>query len=74
MSAIAIFEGLNLALELMSASQLVLSRLSELQAKREAEGKEVTSDDVRALMADGDVKAAIERAQLVAAKASQASS
>jgi hypothetical protein len=69
--AIAIIQGVNLALELLSASQLVLAKLAELQAKRDAEGKPVTDEDVRNLMAEGDVKAALERAQLAAAKASQ---
>jgi len=74
MSAIAIFQGINVGLELITAGQIVLARLSELQAKRDAEGKAVTREEVTQLMSDGDVKAALERAQLVAAKASQEAS
>ena len=74
MAPLVIFQGVNLALELFSAGQLLLTKLSGLQAKRAAEGREVTQADVDALMAEGDVKAAAERAQLAAAKIAQTSS
>jgi hypothetical protein len=71
---IAAFKLVNGAIELISAGQLVLSKLSERQAKREAEGKPITREDIAALMAEGDVQAAVERAQLVAAKMAQQNS
>jgi len=69
--AVEVFNGLNMAAEMISAGSLIFNRLSELQAKREAEGRAVTKEDVSALMAEGDVKAALERAKLAAAKAAQ---
>ena len=71
MSAVAIFQGINLALEGASAALLIATRLSEFQAKRAAEGREVTDADVTTLMNQGDVKAAQERLQLAAAKLAQ---
>ena len=66
--AVKVFQGINLAFELISAGQLVLGKIYELQQKRLADGKELTSEDVDALMTAGDVQTAIERAQLVAAQ------
>jgi len=66
--------GFNLALETIQAGQLLFSKLVERQQKREAEGKQITEADVDALIAEGDVKEAMQRAQLAAAKVAQASS
>jgi hypothetical protein len=74
MSAVAVFQGLNLAIELINAGSLVATRLAELQAKRAAEGKEVTDSDVNALMVEGDVKEALQVAKLAAAKLAQETS
>ena len=74
MSAVAVFQGLNLAIELINAGSLVATRLAELQAKRAAEGKEVTDSDVNALMVEGDVKEALQVAMLAAAKLAQETS
>ena len=74
MSAAVVFQGLNLAIELINAGSLVATRLSELQAKRAAEGKEVTDSDVNALMVEGDVKEALQVAKLAAAKLAQETS
>jgi len=74
MSAAVVFQGLNLAIELINAGSLVATRLSELQAKRAAEGKEVTDADVDTLMAEGDVKEALQVAKLAAAKLAQETS
>ena len=71
MSAIGIFTGINLALEGASALLLIATRLSELQQKRAAEGKEITDADVTSLMNSGDVRAAQEKLQLAAAKLAQ---
>ena len=72
--AAVVFKGVNLAFEMISAGTLILNRLNELQQKRAAEGREITDADLDQLMAAGDVKAAVERAQLAAAKLTQASS
>ena len=69
-----VFKGFNLAFELISAGTLVMGRLTELQQKRAAEGREITQADVDQLMAEGDVKAKLERAQLAAARLAQAQS
>ena len=65
------FSAANLALEALSASLLVMTRLTELQQKRAAEGRKVSPDDVAALMREGDLKAATERGQLAFAKLAQ---
>jgi len=70
-TATAIFEGVNLALAMMEASALILGKLSERQTQREAEGREITRADVSTLMADGDVKAALEKVELLKAKAAE---
>jgi hypothetical protein len=69
-----LFQGLNLAIELINASSLVMTKLSELQAKRAAEGTQVTDADVDTLMSEGDVKEAIQVAKLAAAKLAQETS
>ena len=70
-SAVAAFKVINLALELLAASQVVLSRLYELQQRRIAEGREITEAEVDALLAEGDIQAAAEHARLVVAKLAQ---
>jgi len=69
--AVKLFEGLNLAIELITAGSTVMNKLVELQTKRAAEGREVTNEDVAGLMTQGDVNDAIERARLAVAKAAQ---
>jgi multidrug resistance efflux pump len=73
-TAVAVFKGVNLAFEMISAGTLILNRITELQQKRAAEGREITNADLDQLMAEGDVKAAAERVQLAAAKLAQSQS
>lgn len=70
-TAVAIFKGVNVAFELISAGQLILGKLYALQQQRQADGKEVTQEDVAELMKQGDIQAALEGAQIAAAKAAQ---
>lgn len=68
------FKVMNVAFELISAGTLVMSRVTELQEKRAAEGRQMTQADLDQLMAEGDVQAKLERAQLAAALLAQARS
>lgn len=70
-TAVAIFKGVNVAFELISAGQLILGKLYARQQEREADGKPLTEEDVAALMKEGDVQAALESARIAAAKAAQ---
>jgi hypothetical protein len=65
------FQALNLATELMVAGSSIVASINAAHAKRDAEGSELTREDLQQLMADGDVKAALERAALVQAQLAQ---
>lgn len=49
-----LLQGLQIGLELVSAGQLILARLAERQRDRAAEGRELTDEDLRELMDEGD--------------------
>ncbi len=49
-----LLQGLQIGLELVSAGQLILARLAERQNERAAEGRELTDEDLRELMDEGD--------------------
>lgn len=73
-AAVKAFQVINLGFELMSAGQLIASRMVALQQKRLAEGKELASEEVDALMDAGDAQAVVERAKLLAAQLAQKAS
>lgn len=62
------FGVINTGLEAISATLFIMTRISERQQQRLAEGKSLTEQDLQALMNEGDVKAAAEKIKLAAAK------
>lgn len=74
MSAIAVFQGINLVFEGIAAWQEIASKLYERQQKRLAEGREITQADVDEIMNQGDVAAALEATKLAAARIAQLAS
>lgn len=73
-AAIAIIRGLNLALALSEAATAVMSKVGELQAQREAEGRQITDADLESLMAQGDIQAALDKVRIAQALAAKAAS
>jgi hypothetical protein len=65
----AVIKATNVAFEMITAGQLILARINQAQEKRKAAGAELTVADLSALMDDGDVKAALLRADIAKAKA-----
>lgn len=63
----------NAAFEMIGAGQLILSRLLELQKRREAENRDITPEDVAAMMDAGDIEAKLQRARIAEALAKQRS-
>jgi len=74
MSAAAGFAIANLALEGINIWTLVATRLTEKQQQRAAEGCEITKADIDSLMNAGDVKAALEREELLKAEIARVAS
>lgn len=68
-SVAKLLQATNAAFELIGAGSLILGRLLELQKTREAEGREITSEDVDTLMDAGDIEAGIQRAKIAEAAA-----
>lgn len=73
-AAASAFTVINAGLEAISATMLILNRISQRQQERAAEGKALTKEDLAALMNEGDVKAAAERVTLSGLKITQAQS
>lgn len=73
-AAVKAFQIINLGFELMSAGQLIASRVVALQQKRLAEGVALTTEELDALMDAGDAQAVAEKAKLLAAQLAQGAS
>lgn len=57
----------NLAFELIGTGNLILTRIYEKQQERAAAGEPLTDADLAELMDQGDVQAALQKAQLTQA-------
>lgn len=62
-----IIKTANLAFELINTGNMILTRIYQRQQERIAEGKELTAEDLNALMDEGDVQAALQKAQIAQA-------
>jgi hypothetical protein len=69
--AVTLINAFNLVAELTLAASTIASRIAERQNQRDAEGRSITDQDVEELMSQGDVQAALERAELAKARLAQ---
>ena len=74
MDPVTLMQGIRLASELIAAGSELMAKLNERQTARLEQGAELTKEDLRELLEQGDVAQRIERAKLLELQARQQAS